>query len=247
MSLKLSIIWCSLFALVVNISTSTKTFADTNAGNNPECQKTCVDVYTDDNQLIITAQKGGKKVARPAPTAKPKLLPKPKTTLKPKPPQKPSPKPTMKSSPKPVVPSINQSESLSDRLVKLLPTGNINRQPAGQTVVNVPTIFWTTTPTKFNAVIPILDVVVFVNLYPTFTWNYGDGGFFITKLTGAPYPLAIIKHTYKNSGEYRANLKITWQGTYSVDGVTMPITGNAITQTVTEDIEVVQALAKFNL
>lgn len=245
-----SIIWCSLIALLVNISSSNNVFADSSSApsplTNPDCIKTCIDVYTDDNQLIITAQKGGKKTARPAPTVKPK--PKSKPSTKPKPPALPRPKPTAKPIPKPSlsVPTT-QAESLSDRLVKLLPAGNIKRQPAGQTVVNVPTIFWTNTPTKFNAVVPILDVVVIVNLYPTFTWDYGDGGFFVTTLQGAPYPLAIIKHTYQKSGDYKAKLRITWKGTYSVDGVTMPITGNAITQTISEDIEVVQALARFNL
>ena len=235
---------CSLLLQSVQIQTAT-------ADSNSDCSKTCVDVYTDDNKLIISAQKGGQQTPRQ--TAKPKTSEKPT----PKPIPKPTSKPIIKSSSKPLVKpkpiakpittsSTSQSESLSDRLVKLLPTGNIKRQPTNEAVVNVPTIFWTNTPTKFNAVIPILDVVVIVNLYPTFNWQYGDGNTFTTFLPGAPYPISMIQHTYKTAGDYEVALSITWKGTYSVDGVTMPITGNAIRQIVKEDLTVVQALSRFN-
>ncbi|MEY4380092.1 MAG: hypothetical protein RLZZ378_495 [Actinomycetota bacterium] len=235
---------CSLLLQSVQIQTAT-------ADSNSDCSKTCVDVYTDDNKLIISAQKGGQQTPRPS--AKPKTSAKPT----PKPIPKPTSKPIVKSSSKPLVKpkpiakpgttsAPTQSESLSDRLVKLLPTGNIKRQPTNEAVVNVPTIFWTNTPTKFNAVIPILDVVVIVNLYPTFNWQYGDGNTFTTLLPGAPYPISMIQHTYKTAGDYEVALSITWKGTYSVDGVTMPITGEAIKQIVKEDLTVVQALSRFN-
>ena len=231
---------CSLLLQSVQIQTAT-------ADSNSDCSKTCVDVYTDDNKLIISAQKGGQQTPRP--TTKPKTSAKPK----PKPPSKPiiksSSKPLVKPKPiaKPITTSAPaQSESLSDRLVKLLPTGSIKRQPTNEAVVNVPTIFWTNTPTKFNAVIPILDVVVIVNLYPTFNWQYGDGNTFTTFLPGAPYPTSMIQHTYKTAGDYEVALSITWKGTYSVDGVTMPITGDAIKQIVKEELTVVQALSRFN-
>jgi len=227
---------CSLLLQSVQIQTAT-------ADSNSDCSKTCVDVYTDDNKLIISAQKGGQPTPRP--TAKPKTSVKPK----PKPKVKSSSKPLVKPKPiaKPITTSPpDQSESLSDRLVKLLPTGNIKRQPTNEAVVNVPTIFWTNTPIKFNAVIPILDVVVIVNLYPTFNWQYGDGNTFTTFLPGAPYPISMIQHTYKTAGDYEVALSITWKGTYSVDGVTMPITGDAIKQIVKEELTVVQALSRFN-
>ena len=213
--------------------------ASPNAYAGDECvDKTCVDVFTQDNQLIITAQKDGKK-----PTAKPKVL---KPTAKPV--AKPSIKPTLK--PKPVkkmaAPKPKMaSASLSDRLIKMLPVGDINFQPEKDALVNMPVYFWTQTPQRFNAVVPILDLIVYVNLYATFVWSYGDGGFMSTTNQGAAFPLGAIKHTYKNNNEYQVGLKVIWRGSWSVNGVTTPISGDGLTQSITRGLSVVDAVGRF--
>ena len=229
--------------------------------------KTCVDVFTADNQLVITAQKGSQKLptkvsSKPAPkpiVKKPvtKPAPKPAPIVK-KPVSKPIAKSVTKPSTKPVIspskrPVIKQvakpkkvaTASLSDRLIKLLPVGDINYQPTSEPLVNLPVYFWTQTPTRFTALVPILDVVVYVNLTPTFTWSYGDGAMDISKLPGAAYPIGTITHTYKSAGNYQVNLKITWNGTWMVNGVTTPITGNAITQSISTTLSVVKAPTRF--
>jgi len=211
--------------------------------------KTCVDVFTSDNQLIITAQKGAAKPTPKPASKKPVVNPKPVITIKPTP--KPTPKPIVK--PKPVVTKKAIAKpitkpavaSLSDKLVKLLPLGDINFQPEADPLVNLPVYFWTQTPTRFTALVPILDVVVYVNLTPTFTWSFGDGGLFITTMQGAPFPIGGITHTYKSSKDYSVNLKVTWTGTWSVNGVTTPISGNAITQSISRTISVVKAPTRF--
>jgi len=238
--------------------------------------KTCVDVFTSDNQLIITAQKGAAK-----PTPKPTVKPAPKPIVKPKPviTIKPTPKPTPKPLPKPIIkptvkpkpkplpkpiikPTVKPkpvvtkkaiakpitkpaAASLSDKLVKLLPVGDINFQPEVDPLVNLPVYFWTQTPTRFTALVPILDVVVYVNLTPTFTWSFGDGGLFVTTIQGAPFPIGGVTHTYKSSKDYSVNLKVTWTGTWSVNGVTTPISGNAITQSISRTISVAKAPTRF--
>jgi hypothetical protein len=215
--------------------------------------KTCVDVFTSDNQLIITAQKGAAKPTPKPATKKPVVKPSPKPTLKPtpKPTIKPKPIVTKKAIAKPINKPITKPvakpavASLSDKLVKLLPLGDINYQPEADPLVNLPVYFWTQTPTRFTALVPILDVVVYVNLTPTFTWSYGDGGLFITTMQGAPFPIGGITHTYKNSKDYSVNLKVTWRGTWSVNGVTTPISGNAITQSITRTISVAKAPTRF--
>ena len=211
--------------------------------------KTCVDVFTSDNQLIITAQKGAAKPTPKAATKKPVVKPKSILTIKPTP--KATPKPIIK--PKPIVTKKAIAKaipkpaavSLSDKLVKLLPAGDINFQPETDSLVNLPVYFWTQTPTRFSALIPILDVVVYVNLTPTFTWSFGDGGVFITTMQGAPFPIGGITHSYKNSDDYSVNLRITWNGTFSVNGVTTPISGNAITQSINRTLSVVKAPTRF--
>jgi hypothetical protein len=207
--------------------------------------KTCVDVFTSDNQLIITAQKGAAKPTPKPATKKPVVKPKPVITIKPtpKPIVKPKPVVTKKAITKPITkPAV---ASLSDKLVKLLPVGDINFQPEADPLVNLPVYFWTQTPTRFTALVPILDVVVYVNLTPTFTWSFGDGGLFITTMQGAPFPIGGVTHTYKSSKDYSVNLKVTWTGTWSVNGVTTPISGNAITQSITRTISVAKAPTRF--
>lgn len=197
--------------------------------------KTCVDVFTSNNQLIITAQKGATKAA-------PKSIPKPIS--------KPISKPAAKPARKPIIKKVASGKkpttaSLSDRLIKMLPVGDINYQPGVDPLVNIPIYFWSQTPARFTALVPILDVVVYVNLTPTFTWSYGDGGFEVSRFAGAPYPIGPITHTYKKAGSYLVNLKITWTGTWSVNGVTTPINGNAITQSISTNLDVVSAQARF--
>ena len=207
--------------------------------------KTCVDVFTEDNQLIITAQKGaGKPTPKPA-TKKPAAKPKPAITIKPtpKPAAKPKPVVTKKAIAKPVTKPA--AASLSDKLVKLLPVGDINFQPESDPLVNLPVYFWTQTPTRFTALVPILDVVVYVNLTPTFTWSFGDSGLFVTTMQGAPFPIGGIAHTYKKSGDYSVDLRVTWNGTFSVNGVTTPISGNEITQSINRTISVAKAPTRF--
>jgi len=215
--------------------------------------KTCVDVFTSDNQLIITAQKGAAKPSPKPATKKPVVKPSPKPTPKPipKPTVKPKPVVTKKAIAKPITKSIAKPVakpavvSLSDKLVKLLPVGDINFQPEVDPLVNLPVYFWTQTPTRFTALVPILDVVVYVNLTPTFTWSFGDGGLFVTTMQGAPFPIGGITHTYKSSKDYSVNLKVTWTGTWSVNGVTTPISGNAITQSISRTISVAKAPTRF--
>lgn len=223
----------------------------TSTANAACTEKTCVDVFTDQNQLVITAQKGAVK-----PTPKPvvKTTPKPVVKTTPKPAPKPvvvvtkpaAPKPT---TPKPVVKKPVAAKpataSLSDKLIKLLPAGDINFQPTTQSVVNVPTYFWTQTPERFQAVVPILDVIVYVNLYSTLTWSFGDGSEITTLLRGGPFPNPSVTHAYKSKGDKQVNLKVTWQGTWSVNGVTSPIVGNLITQSVSRNLQVVTAPTLF--
>jgi hypothetical protein len=215
-------------------------------------QKTCVDVFTDKNQLVITAQKG---VVKPSAKAVPKVIATSKPVVKapvvkapvPKPPT-PKPvaeKPIAKPVVKPVVKKV-ATASLSDKLIKLLPAGDINFQPGTQSVVGIPTYFWTKTPQRFQAVIPILDVIVYVNLYATFNWSFGDGEGKFTVLKGGPFPNPAITHTYASKGYKDVELKVIWQGTWSVNGVTLPIAGDLITQSISKQLTVASAPTLFN-
>jgi hypothetical protein len=210
-------------------------------------QKTCVDVFTDKNQLVITAQKGA---VKPSAKAVPKVIATSKPVVKapvvkPPTPKPPAPKPVVKPISKPVV-KKPVTASLSDKLIKLLPAGDVNFQPGTQSVVGIPTYFWTKTPQRFQAVIPILDVIVYVNLYATFDWSFGDGEGKFTVLQGGPFPNPAITHTYASKGYKDVELKVIWQGTWSVNGVTLPIAGDLITQSISKQLTVASAPTLFN-
>ncbi|MFY8231592.1 MAG: hypothetical protein ACOVKH_05585, partial [Candidatus Nanopelagicus sp.] len=120
---------------------------------NQDCfDKTCVDVFTENNQLIITASKNGAKPT-PAPSKKAFVKPKPveskksvpKPIIKSAPPKKVSP---VKAKPKAAPAKKLSTTSLSDRLIKLLPVGDINFQPENDALVNLPVYFWTQTPQR---------------------------------------------------------------------------------------------------
>jgi len=215
-------------------------------------QKTCVDVFTDKNQLVITAQKGA---VKPSAKAVPKVIATTKpvvkapvvkpTVIKPPTPKPVAKKPIAKPIAKPVVKKV-ATASLSDKLIKLLPAGDINFQPGTQSVVGIPTYFWTKTPQRFQAVIPILDVIVYVNLYATFDWSFGDGEEKLTVLQGGPFPNPAITHTYVSKGYKDVELRVIWQGTWSVNGVTSPIAGDLITQSISKQLTVASAPTLFN-
>jgi len=221
----------------------------------------CIDVYTQDGQIIIEGKKGSGPKAKakprtvkpstPKPTiAKPifpELIPRPIATPSPKP--SPSPrrtyKPRIKSTVKPSLkPKITTSVSLNDRLIKLLPTGGIAYQPEAEPLVNVPIFFWSDLPTQFATRVTVVGEVVDVLLRPGFVWSFGDGTFLSTADSGAPYPNGKIKHTYKNPGIYPIILVQSWNGNWTHNGTTRAITGT-IKTTVFAVVTVVIAPTHF--
>ena len=217
----------------------------------------CIDVYTQDGQIIIEGKKGSGPKAKvkpltvkpPAPKPKvvkpifPELIPRPTATPTPSP--KPSPKRTYKPRTKPTLkPKAAKSVSLNDRLIKLLPTGGIAYQPEAEPLVNVPIYFWSDLPTQFATRVTVVGEVVDVLLRPGFVWSFGDGTFLSTTDPGGPYPYGKIKHTYKNPGIYPIILVQSWNGNWTHNGTTRAITGT-IKTTVFAVVTVVTAPTRF--
>ena len=217
----------------------------------------CIDVYTQDGQIIIEGKKGSGPKAKPRTVKPPKpkvvkpifpeLIPRPtaKPTPKPTPPTKSKPKRTYKPRPKPTLkPKAEESVSLNDRLIKLLPTGGIAYQPEAEPLVNVPIYFWSDLPTQFATRVTVVGEVVDVLLRPGFVWSFGDGTFLSTTDAGGPYPNGKIKHTYKNPGIYPIILVQSWNGNWTHNGTTRAITGT-IKTTVFAVVTVVIAPTRF--
>jgi hypothetical protein len=216
-----------------------------------ECEITCVDVYTQDGQLIFEARKGsGPKVSA---AIKPKTVAKPKATIavKPKvvvkPPGISKPKvaaPKKKIAPKKIAPVAVAATSLSDRISKSLPTAGISYQPNFQPLINVPVYFWSDVPTVFRSKVDLIGESIDVVMRPSFTWSFGDGSFATTTDPSGPYPNGKISHIYSNPGTYPVILITTWGGSFSHNSIERAITGQ-IKKSTALSITVVAASTRF--
>jgi hypothetical protein len=200
-----------------------------------ECiERACIDVYTQDGKIVIEGRKGT------GPAQKAEVAPAPSKTRKPVVRKSPTPKPTTTGSAKPKVVTATKkpvvqkrvrqtiaptATSLSDKLIEILPTAGIAYSPSFSPLIKVPVFFWSDIPTIVTKKIQIVGEVVEVSLKPTFIWHYGDGIFFVTRKAGAPFPDGEIQHTYSKPGHYLIQLVTSWDGQFTVQGVTTRIPG----------------------
>jgi hypothetical protein len=262
MKIRISTITILSFALISPILTISS-FLSLSA-HAADCQlAACIDVYTQDGQIIIEGKKGSGPASKITPKPKPKvvkpkvvvpkvlkpifpeLFPRPTTAPKVTPKPKRIYPPKIKSTVKPTLkPKVENSVSLNDRLIKLLPTGGIAYQPEAEPLVNVPIFFWSDLPTQFSTRVSIVGEVVDVLLRPGFLWSFGDGTFLSTIDAGGPYPNGKITHTYRSPGIYPIILIQSWNGDFTHNGVTRAITGT-VKRTVFAVVTVVIAPTRF--
>ena len=93
-------------------------------------------------------------------------------------------------------------------------------RPAGDTLVNVPTRFFTATPAA--QVLParvILGMKVVVTARATsWTWRFGDDTSLATSSPGAPDSDAVT-HAYLAAGSVRPRVDVTYTATYTIGDV----------------------------
>ena len=204
--------------------------------NAQDCtEKTCVNVYTENGQLVIEAHKNGQQkiITKIAPRPVKKIIKKPviKRSYAPRTPNK----PVVKRSKKP---------SLADRIIKALPSTGIAYQPAGDALIGVPTYFWVDLPSKFETTIPILGEKIGIEVQPVMNWNFGDGQTLVTTKNGGPYPNGSITHSYAKPGYYLLSMTALWRGFWILNGVRAPIPGT-IEQVAEMEIRAVSAETYF--
>ena len=219
-----------------------------NYASGAECtQSACIDVYTRNGEIIIEGHKGSGLIKKKVITKVPSV-PKPTITKKAPPPKAlGTPAPKVKRTYKPrVVKKITQAPavSLSDRLIKLLPTAGVAYQPEIEPLINVPIYFWCDLPTIFQSRVNVVGEIVDVALRPSFTWSFGDGTFMSSIENGAPYPDGKIRHTYSQPGTYLVTLLSTWNGIFTHNGVSRAITGT-VKKTSVATVTVVSAPTTF--
>ncbi len=222
-----------------------------NAAADQCAEKACINVYTENNQIIIEAHKGSTSVKKSISQAPKKVTvkPTPKPTVRPLffPPAAAKPivkKPVIKRTYKPRVKKSPTSVNLSDRLTKLVPTAGVAYQPEFEPLVNVPVYFWCDLPSIFQSRVDIIGEVVDVALRPSFTWSFGDGSVYSTTDNGAPFPNGTIRHTYSRPGTYVVSLLTTWNGSYTHNAQMRAVTGTVKKISLAE-VSVVQAPTRF--
>lgn len=197
-----------------------------------ECAtKACVDVYVENGQIVIEAHKGSGPTSHSSHKVIPKTRPKPKPRVV-------APKPTVAAthvkprtvtSSKRIAPkavhTVVPRLSLSEKLFKLIPTGNISHEPAANVIVNIPVIYWCDLPSVFRTRVAVIGEVVDVAMRASFVWSFGDGSIYATTSPGAAYPNQVITHTYNRAGTYAVVMVATWGGVWTNNGVARAITG----------------------
>jgi hypothetical protein len=194
----------------------------------------CIDVYTQNGQLVIEGNKAGS-----TSTSKPRVV----TSTKPKP--RPTSTHKYKYKPRTTAPRAKSStKSLADKILESLPTMQVAYQPVGKALIKVPVIFFTDMPSSFTKEYSILGSAIQVYLSPSSLWSFGDGSMLITSKPGHPYPSTDITHSYSVPGTYTVTVATLWTGRFKVGGISFPITG-AIKQISAVDVKVVGASTKF--
>ena len=214
-------------------------------------EKACINVYTENNQIIIEAKKGNTTVKKSIAQAPKKaaVKPSPKPTVRPLffPPAAAKPvvtKPRVKRIYKPRVKKSTTSVNLSDRLTKMVPTAGVAYQPEFEPLVKTDVYFWCDLPTIFQSRVDIIGEIVDVTLRPSFTWSFGDGSVISTTENGAAYPNGTIRHSYSKPGSYVITLLTTWNGSFTHNAQVRAVTGT-VKKVAVAAITVVQGPTHF--
>ena len=99
-----------------------------------------------------------------------------------------------------------------------LPRFTVRTDPSPQTLVNVPTAFsaGSAEPAVFRPT--ILGTQVTITAKPTrWDWSFGDGATLSTTTPGTPQR-PDVAHTYRRAAEMVSSVRVTWTGTFTLEG-----------------------------
>lgn len=129
-----------------------------------------------------------------------------------------------------------------DRTKLLAATVRI-QPPAGRTLINLDTIFYTDDPSTTIYGIPIARASVDLQITAAgFSWHFGDGADATSDTAGRPYPEQEITHRYTSTDTLTARVDVTYAGRYRVDaGTWLDIPGTATVTGTGVDLTIVAA------
>ena len=128
-----------------------------------------------------------------------------------------------------------------------IPSATIGINPAGgRTLVNLPTIFHTTTGEQQFPVTLLGRSVIIYAIPVEYTWHHGDGTAQSTTGPGAPYPGRDVSHTYRQTGSVTPRVDVRYRAEFTVDGgERQPIPGEANVTGTGESLQVLEARAQL--
>lgn len=119
----------------------------------------------------------------------------------------------------------------------------LHMQPdRGWVLVNMPTIVYSDDAMRTFET-DLLGYRFDVEARPTsYRWDFGDGTTRTTSAPGRRYPAKDVAHVYRQAGDRRISLTVTWSGRYRVEGVGAwrDVQGTASTTATTPTFEVVE-------
>ena len=99
------------------------------------------------------------------------------------------------------------------------PQSDLSIQPAGKTLVNFETNFYTDNSAPSRQSVTLLNQDVLIEATPTtYTWRFGDGDALDTSIPGSAYPALDITHSYVTADSFGPSLDTTYSGRYRLNG-----------------------------
>ena len=128
------------------------------------------------------------------------------------------------------------------RVVVLKGVAEVSPKP--DTLVNIPTVFTTSSPESYDIPLTLLgQSVVITAKAEKWTWHFDDGASASTTTDGSA---GRVEHDYVKAGPKQAHVVIDWSGSFRINGgASQPITGSATTTGDPIDLNVKQARSEL--
>lgn len=139
-----------------------------------------------------------------------------------------------------LAPQVTDADVLREVRRVGLPDATVQVQPEEETLVQLPTIFYTD-PAGLEESVTLLGFTVDIDAAPVeYDWHHGDGSEQTTTTAGAPYPAKDITHTYTDAHvTVHPSVDVTYQVRWRVDGGEWQTIDQTLTATgPTTDLEI---------
>lgn len=139
----------------------------------------------------------------------------------------------------------SMARRLHDVVIERVPALAPSYQPAGMTLVGLPTLFASGQPERLDTrSFDLVGFAVVLDARASWAWRFGDGAELVTGQPGGGYPDQSVAHVYPRPGRYAVSVTAVWEGWFTVDGLgPFAVGGDQVTQADGLVVDVRQARA----